>query len=184
MFGNFRTKKFTDVWNEFDDFKDDYDSSALSGAISDESVETLYYLLYARYGNSTIANFDENQFKYKLFSIIFMYGPSWEERLSLQKKIRSLTDQDLVNGTKVIYNHANNPSTTPSTSDLTELNFINDQNTSNYKYSKIQGYQLKWELIRSDVTNEFLTKFKDLFLKIVEPYSPLYYETEVNENDY
>jgi hypothetical protein len=41
-----------------------------------DNVSLVYYLLYARYGNNPIANRDENQFKFKIFSVIFQYGPT------------------------------------------------------------------------------------------------------------
>ena len=49
---------------------------SISNNGTDANATTLYYLLYARYGNSHIVNTDENQFTYKLFSTIFMYGPT------------------------------------------------------------------------------------------------------------
>ena len=56
----------------------------------------MYYLLYARYGNTPIANYDQTQWKYKMFSIIFQYGPTWEKRLSIQDTLRGLQISDLV----------------------------------------------------------------------------------------
>lgn len=43
-------------------------------------------------------------------------------------------------GSKSIYNHAFNPSNEPSTASLDELDYINEQNTSNVKRSKIDAY--------------------------------------------
>ena len=56
----------------------------------------MYYLLYARYGNTPIANYDQTQWKYKMFSIIFQYGPTWEKRLGIQTTLRGLQVSDLV----------------------------------------------------------------------------------------
>ena len=39
------------------------------------------------------------------------------------------------------------------------------------------------DLLKTDVTKTFLDKFKVLFLKIVAPEEPLYYETELIEGD-
>lgn len=70
------TKKFTDIYPDYDTFEDDYTGSPLNGAITNDNLEILYYLLYAKYGNSHITNMDENQFKFKLFSTIWKYGPT------------------------------------------------------------------------------------------------------------
>lgn len=78
MIPKYSTEKFTDVWDNAAEFVSDYKSSGLydtNNKISDTSATTLYYLLYARYGNSPLANRDITQFQYKVFSIIFQYGP-------------------------------------------------------------------------------------------------------------
>ena len=50
-----------------------------------------YEDIKAKYGNNPIANKDINQFKYKLFSTVFMYGPTWAKRLDIQKILRFFT---------------------------------------------------------------------------------------------
>ena len=168
---------FTDIYNNAEDFVNDYKTSGLyidsngdqnkiSIKISDDSATTLYYLLYAKYGNSSIRNWDETQFKYKLFSTIFMYGPSWEKRLEVQAKLRDLKDSELISGAKQIFNHSYNPSTAPSTDTLDELTTINDQNVTKNQRSKLDAYNLLLSLLETDVTNEFLNKFKPLFMQI------------------
>lgn len=94
---------------------------------------TLYYLLYARYGNSSIANSDENQFKYKIFSTIYIGGATWAKKQEIQDKLRAMTEDEILAGTKAINNHAYNPQTAPTTDTVEELNYINEQNTTKYK---------------------------------------------------
>lgn len=179
LYGNFRHRYFTEIYPNVEIFTSEVKSSPIPLKISDTSLSTLYYLLYSRYGNSVIVNSDENQFKYKLYSIIFTYGPTWEKRLDIQDKLRELSDDELMKGGKAIYNHAYNPGTSPSTASLDELIAINEQNTTNYKKSKVDAYANLMAILETDVTEEFLTKFKKLFLIIVEPELPLWYETEI-----
>ena len=75
-YGNFRTRTFTDIYPDVQTFLNEYANNGIPTTIQQSSCQTLYYLIYSRYGNSHIANNDENQFKYKVFSIIFMYGPT------------------------------------------------------------------------------------------------------------
>ena len=103
---SYDTKLFTDIYNNATDFATDYASIGLGGITDSTLITKLFYLLYAKFGNSPIANLDETQFKYKLFSTVFMYGPAWEKRLDIQSKLRAISDADLVKGAKVIYNHA------------------------------------------------------------------------------
>lgn len=182
----YSTVLFTDIWDNVDDFKSDLADSPFAGCISTsnpDNVSIVFYLLYARYGNNPIANLDELQWKFKIFSTIFQYGPTWEKRLDLQGKIRSLTESDLLTGSKAIHNHAFNPSTTPSTSSLTELTYINDQQTSSFKKNKLDAYTQQWDMLETDVTEDFLNKFKKCFKIFVSPERPLLYVSELTEDE-
>lgn len=96
MFPQYDTKLMTEVWSEASAFLTDYQNAGIPTTISNQNATTLYYLLYARYGNTPIANYDETQWKYKMFSIIFQYGPTWEKRLDIQTTLRGLQISDLV----------------------------------------------------------------------------------------
>ena len=76
MIPQYDTKLMTEVWSDASGFLADYQNVGIPTTISNQNATTLYYLLYARYGNTPIANYDENQWKYKMFSIIFQYGPT------------------------------------------------------------------------------------------------------------
>jgi len=186
MTPQYSTVLFTEVWDDVDEFKTDLAASPFAGSISaadPDNVSLVFYLLYARYGNNPIANRDVNQFKYKIFSVIFQFGPTWEKRLDIQSKLRAISDEDLLKGSKAIYNAALNPSTTPSTSTLEELTYINSQNTTNYKKSKMDAYAQLWELLSTDVTGAFIEKFKICFKQFVAPERPLIYVTEETEQE-
>lgn len=182
-FGNFRTRTFSEIYGDSTVFKNSFKNSGIPLEITDTSLTTLYYLLYAKYGNSHIASFDENQFKYKLQSIVFMYGPTWEKRLEIQKKLRNLSEADIVKGSQAIYNSATAPGTELAglVDGEGKLDYIDGQNTTAYRKSKLEGYAILYELIKTDVSREFINKFRELFLKIVEPYSPLWYSTEIGD---
>lgn len=163
---------YAQVWPSQEAFLKDY--SELGGnlvmpnaPVSENALKTLYFLLYARYGNNPIVNNDVNQWKFKIFSIIFSYAPAWERKVQIQKTLMELAEADLVVGAKQIYNHALNPSTAPKTTDLDELAYINDQNVAIHKKAKMEAYGILWELIHTNHTEEFLTRFKDCFSKFV-----------------
>lgn len=194
LYSNSRTRKFSDIWdreetfvNDYEAFNDGNNTFALN-SLSDSSIVALYYLLYSRYGNSSVASADETRFKYNLFTIIFAYGPTWEKRLEIQSELRKMDLDELRKGGKAIYNTALNPSQPVSggagapigqgTNTLEELTYINQQNTTNYKKSKIDAYQMLITLLDTDVTMEFLDKFKKLFKQGVVNELPLYYVSE------
>ena len=176
-YGGYRTRTFSQIYPELETFLDYYKTGEIPKELKDESIKTLYYLLYAKYGNSHIAYSDENQFRYAVLSTIFMYGPTWERRLEIQRDIRKLNDDELRAGSKAIYNHAYNPGQAPTTASLEELDYINDQNTTNYKKSKVSAFADVMAILETDVTERFIGQFKKLFITIVAPDYPLLYET-------
>lgn len=182
LYGNYRQVKFTDVYPDVKTFVTDYSSSAIPTTISNATATTLYYLLYSRYGNSVIASSDTNRFKYDLFATIFSYAPTWEKRLDVQEKLRKMSDAELFTGQTTINNHSFNPSTAPSTGTLDELTTINEQVTQKGKRDKLTAYVELSRALWTDVTEQFLDKFQKLFLIILQPELPLWYETPIIED--
>ena len=178
----YNTKTFTDIFVDYSTFKTEYTSTQKFPMLIDaadsvshvSNLQILYYLLYSKFGNSPIANLDENQFKTKVGAIIWQYGPAWEKKLEIQDDIRDLTASDLLTGSYAIHKHAYNPATEPSNDDL---NYVNDQNTTQYKKSKMDAYGQLWNLIVTDVTEEFLARFKPLFQKAIN-LKPYLFESE------
>lgn len=211
LYGNYRNLKFNDVWSSGEQFEQDYNSfneRLLDSRISGTAVYTCWALLSARYGNSTIASANVEQFKDKVFTTIFMYGPTWEKRVEIQAAIRNLIsvtkDRDgntvyqisdeLRQGGKAIYNTALNPSTPVTVGDekanvqqgtqtTSELSHINQQNTTNYKKSTPEAYSILISLLDTDVTGGFLDRFKKLFLTVVSPELPLWYISEKDDGE-
>ena len=271
MIPQYDTKIFTDIWDEVDEFIYDYKHVGIPTTISDSNATTLYYLLFARYGNNPIANYDENQFKYKVMSIIFQYGPTWEKRLSVQNTLRGLQLSDLIddgsfselfghqgansntktdssnstrtidndtsstgtvtidtdNDTTDVKNHAYNPSSAPATNAYDPLTYINEQNatknvldgtqettnnlagtsdTTDTIYAsgtstisgndsstnqtnrtlttgKLKAYERLLSLLDSDVTGEFISKFKICFKQFVLPERTWIYVTNVEDEE-
>lgn len=183
MIPQYDTKLFSEIWEDSASFLADYNGLGIPTTISTTNATTLYYLLFAKYGNNPIANLDETQFKYKVMSLIFSYGPTWEKRLSIQQSLRTLTEADLLAGSKAIHNAALNPSEAPGTGTLEELGFINSQNTTNYKRSKMEAYGQLWDLLSTDVTSSFIEKFKVCFKQFVRPERTWIYVTEEEDSD-
>lgn len=181
LYGSYRQIKLTDVYDSAESFLADYGDIGLPKTISDTSATTLFYLLYGRFGNDIIASSDTNRFKYRLFSIVWQYGPAWEKKLEVQKKLREMSEADILTGSRQIYNNATHPATEPGTNTDEELEYIDSQNVTKARKGKLEGYALLLSLIDTDVTQEFLNRFQKLFLTMVQPEEPLYYITEDDE---
>ena len=182
----YSTKTFAQVYPSYEKFKEDYDAliTLVSGGVqplTNANAQATFYLLFARYGNNPIVNFDITQFKMKLMSVIATYGPVWEKKKAIQKSLRDLTEEQLLQGAKQIYNHAFNPSTEPSTQDMEELTHINDQNVTNNKKAKMEAYSILWANLHVDATDEYLNKFKNCFSRFVGDQCPILFA--VDEED-
>ena len=182
----YSTKTFAQVYPSYEKFKEDYDAliTLVSGGVqplTNANAQATFYLLFARYGNNPIVNFDITQFKMKLMSVIATYGPVWEKKKAIQKSLRDLTEAELLQGAKQIYNHAFNPSTEPSTQELEELTHINDQNVTNNKKAKMEAYSILWANLHVDATDEYLNKFKNCFSRFVGDQFPILFA--VDEED-
>ena len=214
------TNLFCEIWDSSDSFLADYNNTGaeftnqVPTTISQENALMTYLLLFSRYGNNPIANYDVTQFKNKIFTIIWQYGPAWEKRLKMQEDIRGLTPQDITTGTKTdwtsdasqsqtnsgsdttINNHAYNPSTAPSAQSTNELDYIDQQNVAKgsdtrtisgtdskttgqvVTRSKMDAYAQLWDLVATDVTNDYIAKFKKCFKQFIAPERNMIYVTE------
>lgn len=183
LYGNYRTKTFSEVYPDKDSFVNEYNDIGIPTTISSTDAGLVYYLLYSRFANSHIASSDMTRFKYNLFSKIWQFGPTWIKKLDIQARLRELTEEEMLEGSRQIYNAAQNPSTDPSNFSEEELQYINSQNVTKARKGKLDGYAVLMGLLEVDVTEAFLTRFKDLFLTIVMPELPLWYENEDEEGD-
>ena len=214
------TNLFCEIWDSSESFLADYNNTGteftnqVPVTISQQNALMTYLLLFSRYGNNPIANYDVTQFKNKIFTTIWQYGPAWEKRLKMQEDIRGLTLEEITTGTKTgwtsdgsqsqtntgsdttINNHAYNPSTAPSTQSTNELDYIDQQqvakgsNTSTISgsdnknteqtvtRSKMDAYAQLWDLVATDVTNAYISKFKNCFKQFISPERNMVYVTE------
>ena len=176
LFGNYITMTFSDIYPDYETFLDDYRNLSFPTTLEDEeNLRVIYYLLYSKYGNSNILSTDITQFKFQLFSLIYQHAAIWERKMALQKSLRELTDEEILISSRQVINHALNPSSEPSTNAMEALNYINEQTTSGYKKNKIDAYMFLYDVLRDDITAEFINRFKKLFIAIVFPQAPLWY---------
>lgn len=176
LYGNYRTRTFCDIFTDVTMFTDEVKNNGLSIDLKDKSISDIYYLLYANYGNSHIASSDENQFKYKLFSIIYRFGGIWERKLEVLNKLAKLDEDEILATSKHISSHAYNPGEYNIDSNG-ELNYINEQNKSTSEGSKVVSYANYLDQLQ-DVTTDFIELFKSLFITVVMPELPLWYVME------
>ena len=172
----YKTLTFVQLWKSSEEFVNDFKASPLYSTatgfkIDDTQLTLTFYLLFARYGNSPIANNDVNQAKFKFFATIWQYGPIWQQKLQIQAKLRSLgldSTSSIFQGSRAIYNHAYNPETTPTTETGEYLEYIDDQNVTKYQKSILEGLASLNELLSANETETYLNHFRKIFKIFVD----------------
>ena len=140
------------------------------------TMTTLYYLLWARYASSHIRSDYPQQWKMKLMMTVFEYGPTWSKRLEIQEKVRNMSDDEIQKGTIMTYNTAMNPDGAPTTETWETLKGINSQNKNLYQRGKLDSYAYIDQILKTDVTREFVEKFKKFFDIMASPGMKLEYD--------
>lgn len=188
-FQTFDNITFSDLWSTEAEFVDAYKAAGFPQTftggtyVSDEDLKLIWLLLIGRFSDSTIKPFNTyGAFQVRFMSKVWQHAPAWKKNLDIQNKLRSLSledGSDIYKGSSAIYNTAMNPSTQPGTGTDQELNFINNQNVTKYKKSKLEGLALLSDLLKNDVTETFLRRFDEFFLNIIYTGRTLVYETEI-----
>lgn len=182
-FQYFDNVTFSDLWPSKNTFISDYKNLGFPTdeyQLDDNTLRLIWLLLLGRFADSTIKPYNiYGSFKIRFMSKVWQYAPAWKKNLDIQNKLRSLSLEDgseLYVGGSATYNSALNPGTEIVEE---ELKFINSQNTTKYKKSKIEGLALLTDLLKNDVTEQFLRRFDEFFKTIIYSGQPLLYETEV-----
>lgn len=192
-FQEFDNITFSDLWSTADKFVEDYkmigfpQTNEFGSYVTDEDLNLIWLLLIGRFADSTIMPYNTfGAFKVRFMSRVWQHAPSWKKDLDIQNKLRSMSLEDgspIYDGSKAIYNTALNPGTKPTTATTEELDYINSQNTTKYKKSKLEGIALLSDLLKNDVTEQFLRRFDDLFLKVIYSGRDLKYATYNEETN-
>ena len=140
------------------------------------NMTTLYYLLFARYASNHINSDYPYQWKMKLMMTVFEYGPTWSKRLEIQDKVRNMSDDEIQKGTIMTYNTAMNPDGAPTTETWETLKGINSQNKNLYQRGKLDSYAYIDQILKTDVTREFIERFRKFFDIMASPGEKLEYD--------
>lgn len=176
---------FKDIFPDVDTFKDTMtDNSAILDSSITATVQVqFYYMMLAKYSNTPIAKSDGEEWIYDLIFTMNAYLPTFIKKDAIQKELRSFSTSDVQEGFKSIYNHAYNPSTTPSTGTDEELPYVNDQNVNKTKKNVIDALSSFWEMLHTNLWEELIRKFQKLFSKIVSPANNVVYIMEDDEDE-
>lgn len=165
------TMKFCEYYNTFDDFKTKYNAMpTFLKVLNDAQLEKVYYLLMGEYGNSSFANMSVEISNQRIFNTIYEFAPIYFKKREIQEAILALNmnSDDVLAGTTAIYNSAANDGSLPSTQTTNELGYIDNQNVTKYKRTKLEGYANYYDLLSNDPSKDFIAKFRPIFSKFIE----------------
>lgn len=170
-------KTFSEVWGDAVALSSEYLQYFGSGVMvtlpSNFDWAVFYYLCVGRWGNTQIIVPDAQLTRWKLrfFSIVFQFGPNWAKQMDLQNKLRNLSDDELLRGSLMVSTNALNPAEKPSGTfdslDMPKVDTIQQQATSQSRRSKMDAYATLAQLLRTDVTENFLIRFDSLFRSVL-----------------
>jgi hypothetical protein len=166
------TTKFCEYYDSFDTFKAKYDELPSSLKVVDYSqLEIIYWLLMGQYANSDFANLSIGMANQRVFNTIYQYAPIYFKKRSITDAILALNmdSDDVLGGTTAIYNSAANDGSLPTTQTTSEIGYVDSQNVTKYKRTKLEGYSNYYDLLNNDATKDFISKFKPLFAKYIFP---------------
>lgn len=191
-FQSFDNVTFSDLWSDSDSFVQAYKTSGLplsytltDGTVgtylNDDDLTLIWTLMIGRFADSTIKPYNTfGAFQVRFMSRVWQHAPAWKKELEIQNKLRSMSladNSEIYKGSSAIYNSALNPNTTPGTGTDSELSYINSQNVTKYKKSKLEGLAILNDMLKRDVTEQFLRRFDDFFKTIIYTGRDLLYTT-------
>lgn len=175
-------KTLKEIWNSPVDFWEEFSETLLGREISPQPpedpteeynpeiepkvVQKYFFMIYAKYANSTIVGSDEDQWKDRFFLTFYEFAPAYQQKYKVQKRLRTMSEEDMLKGAIQKTTHGFNPSTDITGNTDTEITTVNDQNLLKYTKGTLDGYNNLLELLKSDVTDQFVSKFKPLFIKV------------------
>lgn len=182
MYGVDRTRAFAEIFPNATEFITNFANSGLPARnLTNEDFVIIYFLLVSEFANNPIRSNSEDRFKLQISSLLYQHAPVWKKETELQDLILALTEEEMTQGSKAIYNHALNPSTAPSTSSLEELTYIDQQNTTQYAKAKSEAYTQIGAMLDGEVSRRFIDKFRDLFKIDAYPDNQLVYKEVINK---
>lgn len=171
-------KLFNDIFPDSATFLAEYTNYETAidnlNIVDDKYVILTWQLITSKFGNTPIRSNSEDQFKISVMSIMFSEAPTFVTRLTVQGKVRALTDAELIEGETAIANIAKNPDEVPTTSTMNELQYIEAQHVNKQKRSKLQAYALQLGLLENDLSETYVRKFAPLFAKVYVPAEYIY----------
>ena len=187
-FKNPITKRFIDAFPKFkadngEDVKYFYEtwqnSPFYDSNLTENDLKDIYNHLLAQYYNWHYVYMDDLGIALNTMHIIHDYYPNCKERLSLVSQLRALTVDDFAKSGININSQGSNPKTATDMDALIDL--VDSQNASFQLRSEEGAIRAKFNSLYDGVMDEFIDRFKDLFVKLYNGVNSYIYQNPLKE---
>jgi hypothetical protein len=186
------TKRFIDAFPKFEADEDEDDpvdvkyfwetwqnSPFYLSTLSKDDLQEIYNHLLAAYYNWHYVYMDDLGIALNTMHIIHDYYPNCKERLTLVAQLRGLTVDDFAKSGIQINSQGANPKTATDMDELIDL--VDSQNASFQLRSTEGAIRAKFNALYDGVMDEFIGRFKDLFVKLYNGVNSYIYQNPIEE---
>lgn len=166
------TKYFYETWQ---------DSPFYDSNLTENDLKDVYNHLLARYYNWHYVYLDDLGIALNTMHIIHDYYPNCKARLGLVNDLRALTTEDFQKSGISIDSQGSNPKIATNMDELIDL--VDSQNASFQLRSEEGAIRAKFNSLYDGVMDEFIDRFKDLFVKLYSGVNNYIYQNPREEED-
>lgn len=183
------TKRFIDAFPKFKDengqatyFWETWQSSPFyDSALTETDLEDIYNHLLASFYNWHYVYMDDLGIALNTMHIIHDYYPNVKQRLSLLSQLRSMTVDDFAKSGIQIDSQGQNPKIATEMDELIDL--VDTQNASFQIRSQEGAIRAKFASLVDGIFDEFVDRFKPLFVKLYSGVNNYIYSNNLEEED-
>ena len=189
-FTNPITKRFIDAFPKFKADEDEdvkyfwetwTDSPFYDSTLTQSDLEDVYNHLLAAYYNWHYVYMDDLGIALNTMHIIHDYYPNCKQRLGLVASLREMSVDDFAKSGITIDSQGSNPKTATDMDELIDL--VDSQNASFQLRSAEGAIRAKFMALYDGVMDEFIDRFKDLFVKLYSGVNSYLYRNPIEEEE-
>lgn len=186
------TKRFKDAFPKFKAESGDaedvkyfwetwQDSPFYDSTLTEDDLKNVYNHLLAAYYNWHYVYMDDLGIALNTMHIIHDYYPNCKQRLALVSQLRELTVDDFAKSGITIDSQGSNPKVATDMDELIDL--VDSQNASFQLRSTEGAIRAKFMALYDGVMDEFIDRFKDLFVKLYSGVNSYLYRNPIEEEE-
>lgn len=149
--------------------------------LTEDDLSKIYYHLRAQYYNWHFIYMDDLGISDNVYHVIEDFYPNTKERLSLLDEFRSMTLDEFKKSGTFIDSAGANPKVATRMDELVSL--VDSQTASFQLKSQEQAIRAKFNSLVDGIMEEFIDRFKYMFVKLYNGVNDYIYQNPIEEGD-